>query len=206
MFCVCVCVHRWLDKYHVEQLAHRIETLIVFISLIGSLVGMGLSESVNYDVDRYRWMRIFPALCLLRAFVFWKSSLRFLFMIKAALQSLIALFVVMFCVFFTYGVLGVSMFGGINYTSSIQNGDDLDYMLTVNGKANFSTLGHAMITLIQGFVGEAFHEILCTLLCLLHSPKSSHFVLSRTIYTADRKVHIFHISLKQTCFFVVTHF
>lgn len=96
------------------------------------------------------------ALSLLRIFIFWDVSLRFLFMIKSAFASLSALFVVMFCVFFSYGTIGVTLFK----TKTPAFAKEQSYMKDRYGNANFESLENAMITLVQGFVGEAFHELM----------------------------------------------
>ena len=138
------CVHVRIDGYYVEQFGHKSDLVIVTIATIGSIVGWIVSNDAHFS--NYHYFRVFPCLCLLRTFVLWPLSLRFLFMIKAAFQSLVSLFCVMFCVFFIYGVIGVSLFKG-------QKTDDAIY-------TNFETLGDAFITLVQGFVGEAFHELM----------------------------------------------
>ena len=61
----------------------------------------------------------------------------------------------MFCIFFSFGVVGVTLFKN---TTTID--DTHDYMSTGQGNANFDTLTNAMITLIQGFVGQGFYEIM----------------------------------------------
>lgn len=77
-------------------------------------------------------------------------------MIKSAFASLSALFVVMFSVFFTYGTIGVTLFK--QKTAGFER--EQSYMADRYGNANFESLENAMITLVQGFVGEAFHEIM----------------------------------------------
>lgn len=61
----------------------------------------------------------------------------------------------MFCIFFSYGVIGVTLFKSTQYALN-----EKDYMITGQGNANFDNLGNAMISLIQGFVGEGFYEIM----------------------------------------------
>ncbi len=142
------------SKYHkneiISEFANRCDLFIASLCLMGYIVGIAGNGTTMY-------FNVFSALILLRIFVFWDVSLRFLFMIKSAFSSLSALFVVMFCVFFTYGTVGVSLFKG----KTLKFGDfGQNYMKDKYGNANFDNLANAMITLVQGFVGEAFHEIM----------------------------------------------
>ena len=116
---------------------------------IGAVMGMAMGFGSI-------WQNVCCALVLLRIFIFWDVSLRFLFMIKSAFASLSALFVVMFCVFFSYGTIGVTLFKARTPAFAEQQ----DYMKDRYGNANFASLENAMITLVQGFVGEAFHELM----------------------------------------------
>lgn len=137
-----------IDGYFVEQFGHKSDAIITAVSLIGTIVGWIFSRDAHFT--HYHYFRLFPSLCILRVFIVWPLALRFLFMIKAAFQSLLSLFCVMFCVFFVYGVIGVSLFKGKTVDDSRELQDYTD----------FNTLGQAFVTLVQGFVGEAFHEIL----------------------------------------------
>ncbi len=155
-----------IDGYNVEQMGNRLEISFVLLSFIGTSIAWFQSFSRGTPGKGFAFLSIFPCLALLRTFIFWKTSLRFLFMVKAALTSLISLIFVMFCVFFMYGVLGVSMFGNVDWSEDALSKEvdgevgTADYMANESGKANFQTLGHAMIALIQGFVGESFNDIM----------------------------------------------
>ncbi|MES1909064.1 MAG: hypothetical protein MHM6MM_001871 [Cercozoa sp. M6MM] len=90
------------------------------------------------------------ALPIFRVLALLKSMRRFLFVLSHAYEPFGALLLLLFCVFFFFGTVAVTLFYG-TFDDAVRR--QLGY------DAHFDSLGHSVLSLFQVFVGEAFHEI-----------------------------------------------
>ena len=133
----------------VDEFIYRFEFIIVLISMVLSVYAW---IKFGFYYGKYNYMRIFPMISLLRIFSLWKTSKNILFMIYIGVKSTVPLFVVVFYYFFLFGVIGVTLYKDLNW--------DDGYFKDDTGRANYHNLSNAFICLIQGFLGEAFHELM----------------------------------------------
>jgi len=154
-----------LSKYehcttrNVDTFSHRWDFALTTIAFLGyvALLTIYIAKNKAIVMKNYSWIRVFPASILIRFFFRWQVSKELCFMLRSGAKIVLNLLILMLCIFFIFGVVGVTFFKNGLKNASVEDDGIPEYALDY---ANFDTLGNSFILLTQAFLGEAFHELL----------------------------------------------